>query len=88
MAQIVVRVALVVTFDLNSNAQNVGTDIYLESPQRSVVTKTLDVPFQQLTSPPECPAPLLEHALDQHHELDKTIPAMYDLLENFSSEEV
>ena len=90
MAQIVVRAALavIVIFDLNSSAQSVGTDIHLESPQCSVVTKTLDVSFQQLTSPPECPAPSLEHALDQHHELDKTIPAMYDLPENFSSKEV
>ena len=90
MAQVVVRVALVVIviLDLNSNAQNVGTDIQLESPQHSVVTKILDVPFQQLTSPPEYPAPSLKHVLDQHHELDETIPAMYDLLENLSLKEV
>ena len=69
MAQIVVRVALavIVIFDLNSNAQNVGTEIHLESPQHSADGQTLDVTFQQLTSPPECPAPSLEHVLDQHH---------------------
>ena len=76
MAQVVVRVVLVVIviFDLNSNAQNVGTDIHLESPQCSVVTKILD---DSLTSPPECPAPSLEHVLDQHHALDKNLDFVY-----------
>ena len=63
-----------------------GAEIQLESPRYS---QTLDVPFQQLSSPPEYPAPSLEHVFDQsHNKDDKTVPSMYDLPENFSSKEV
>lgn len=65
-----------------------GPDVHLESPRYSVGTQNLDVSFQQLSSPPEYPAPSLEHVLDEHNKLNKTIPAMYDLPENFSSKEV
>ena len=76
---------------LNSIAQNVVPDLPLECPlQYPVVTQSLDTPFHQLSSPPDFPAPSLEHALDQHKNEDepKTIPAMYDLPENYSSKKV
>ena len=84
----IITVAFAV-IELNSNVENVGPDLHLSTLQ-SVVTQPVDVPLQQLSSPPKYPAPSLEHVLDQHQSKDqlKTIPAMYDLPENFSSKEV
>ena len=67
-----------------------GPDLHLVFPRCSVVAQTADVPLQELSSPSEYPAPSLEHVLNQSHNKDdiKTIPAMYDLSENFSSKEV
>ena len=75
---------------MNSNVQNMGADLHLGSPQCFADAQTVDVPLQQQNSPPEYPAPSLEHALDQSNNKDdiKITPAMYDLPENFSSKEV
>ena len=67
-----------------------GPDLHFGFPRCSVDAQTADIPLQELSSPPEYPAPSLEHVLNQSHNKDdiKTIPVMYDLPENFSSKKV